>query len=191
MIMDLSTGIAIATNSLENKAHTALAQEVSLTGPRQRRRARRHSASGARHGIGCSHNRNKRFAESQGWSISDFAPGNPRPLAPIAPPHQTSKRNLRMLLHSYGLPSEHFYYLIEYTRRLSNFMMADDIPMKSKHEAYYRSQPSAKTLLHRFGAEVVIKIWPTHPNYSRVAYGVAGMASPATATLCTSGRSST
>ncbi len=53
MITDLSTGAAIATTFLENKAHTALAQEVSLL-----RRAHRAAAPlggtqpalGARHG---------------------------------------------------------------------------------------------------------------------------------------------
>jgi hypothetical protein len=46
--------------------------------------------------------------------------------------------------------------------------------MKSKHEAYYRLQPSARTSTRpttrpRFGAQVIIKIWPTPPDYSRVA----------------------
>ncbi len=136
-------------------------------------------------------NRTKVLAESQGWTISDFAPWNPRPCRGIERSHQMIKRKLRMLLHSSGLPSEQFYYLIENARRLFNLTITDNIPTKSKHEAYYRSQPSAKTLLHRFGAQVVIKICPPPPpDYSRVAYGVAGMASPATATLCTLCRSS-
>ncbi len=64
-------------------------------------------------------------------------------------PHQMIKRKLRMLLHTSGLPSEQLYY---FARRLFNLKMtdnemADNVPTKSKHEAYYRSQPSAKTLL--------------------------------------------
>ncbi len=71
-------GAAIATNSLENKAQTALAQEVSL------RRAH-HAATplgGTQRleldmGSDVLTNRTKVFAESQGWTIYDFAPGNP------------------------------------------------------------------------------------------------------------------
>ncbi len=55
----------------------------------------------------------KRFAEFQGWAISDFAPRNPRPRGGIERPHQTIKRKLRMLLHSSGLPSDHFHYMVE------------------------------------------------------------------------------
>ncbi len=91
-----------------------------------------------------------------------------------------------MLLHGSGLPSEHFYYLIEHARWLFNLTMADNNPTKSKHEAYYQSQPSTKNLLHRFGAQVILQICPpTPPHYSRVAYGAAGMVSLAAATACT------
>jgi hypothetical protein len=180
MITDLCTGAAIATNSLENKAQTALAQEVSLH--------RAHRAAAPRGGtqrleldMGSDvlTKRTKAFADAQGMLISDFAAGNPRPRGAIERPHQTFKRKLRMLLHSSGLPSEQFHYLIEHARRLFNLTMADNTPTKSKHEAYYRSQPSAKTLLHRFGAQVVIKIWPTPPGLQARGlrgrwYGLAG-----------------
>ncbi len=107
MIMDLCTGAAIATNSVENKAQTALAQEVSL------RRARRATAplGGTQHleldmGSDVLTNRTKVFAESQGWLLSDFAAGNPRPRGGVERPHQTIKRKLRMLRHSSCLPSD-------------------------------------------------------------------------------------
>ncbi len=110
MITDLCTGAAIATNSLENKAQTALAQEVSL------RRAHRTAAprGGTQRleldmGTDVLTANTKRFAESQGVTISDFATRNPRPRGGIERPHQTYKRKLRMLLHGSGLPSEQFY----------------------------------------------------------------------------------
>ena len=84
-----------------------------------------------------------------------------------------------MLLHSSGLPSEQFHCMVEHARRLFHLTMADHDPMKSKHEAYYRSQPDAKTLLHRFGAQVIIKIRPTPPGLQPRGlrgrwYGLAG-----------------
>jgi hypothetical protein len=153
MIADLCTGAAIATNSLENKAQMALTQDVSL----------RRAQSGTQRleldmGTDVLTANTKLFAESQGWTISDFAPGNPSPRGGIERPHQTFKRKLRMLLHISGLPSEQFHYMVERARRLFSLTMADNDPTKSKHEAYYQSQPDAKTLLHRFGAQVILKI---------------------------------
>jgi hypothetical protein len=80
MITDLCTGAAIATNALETKAQAALAQEVSL------RRAHRTDAllCGSQCleldvGSDVLMQRTKRFAESQGWTLADFAARNPRP----------------------------------------------------------------------------------------------------------------
>ncbi len=69
-----------------------------------------------------------------------------------------------MLLHTSGLPFEQYHYLTEHARRLFNLTLADNVPTKSKHEAYYRLQPSAKALLHRFIPQVIIKVWPTPPG---------------------------
>ncbi len=176
MVTDLYTGAAIATNSLENKAQTALAQEVTL------RRAHRLAAPfGGTQRLELDLGKDvltvhtKEFAESQGMTVSDFAPNNPSPRGGIERPHQTYK----MLLHLSGLPSEQLYYVIEHARRLFNLTMATNDPTKSKQEAYYRSQPSAKTLLHRFGAQVITKKRPTPPGLQPRGlrgcwYGLAG-----------------
>ncbi len=69
-----------------------------------------------------------------------------------------------MLLHTPGLPSEQYYFLTANARRLYHFTMADNVPTKPKHEAYYRSQPYANDRLDRFGDPVIIKVWPTLPG---------------------------
>jgi hypothetical protein len=74
-----------------------------------------------------------------------------------------------MLRHSSGLPSEQFYYLVEHALRLSTL------------EAYYRSQPSAETRLHRFGSQEIIKIPPPGlqtRGLRRRGYGIAGNSNP-------------
>ncbi len=88
MITDLCAGAVIATNSLENRAQTALAQGVSL-------RWAHHAAAplgGTQQlkpdlGSGVLTNRTKLFAESQGWLIFNFAAGNPRRRGGIERPH--------------------------------------------------------------------------------------------------------
>jgi hypothetical protein len=97
IITDLCTGVSIATNSLENKAQTALDKEVSL------RRAHRAAAlvGGTPRleldmGTDVLTISTKRFTEPQGMIISNFAAGNRRPRGGIQRPHQTIKRKLRM-----------------------------------------------------------------------------------------------
>jgi hypothetical protein len=88
MIADLCTGVAITTNSIENKAQTALTQDVSL------HRAHRTAAprGGTQRlqldmGTDVVTANTKRFAESQKWTITDLAPGNPSPRGGIERPH--------------------------------------------------------------------------------------------------------
>ncbi len=80
LITDVCTAAAIfATNSIENKAQMALAQELSL------RRTHRAAAplGPTQHleldmGSDVLMTRTKLFADSQGMTISPCAPGNPR-----------------------------------------------------------------------------------------------------------------
>jgi hypothetical protein len=93
MITDICTGAAIATNSIEKKAQTALTQDMSL-----RRAHRTASALGGTQRLELNMRTDvvtantKLFAESQGCAISDFAPRNPSPRGGIERPHQTFTR---------------------------------------------------------------------------------------------------
>jgi hypothetical protein len=87
-------------------------------------------------------------------------------------------RHVRVVLIAADIPTEQWYYVLAHARRLTNLTMSSNDPAKSKHEAYYRRQPTFDSL-HLFGCQVIIKVFPKPTMFRARAirghwYGLAG-----------------
>jgi hypothetical protein len=180
MITDAYTGAMLAATPLENKAQTALHQEVMI------KRAHRSAAplGGTQHleldnGTDVASARTLTFAKNQGMTSSTFVPNRAQSRGGVERPHREWKRKMRWLQATSDLPPEHTVYLFNHARRLYNMTASAADPTKSKHEHYYKSKPEASALLHTFGAAVVILRLPKPPGLQPRGvrgrwYGLAG-----------------
>ena len=179
VITDAHTGCVIACTALETKAQTADAQDVTL------RQIHRWCATqgGTRRierdqGTDVGNARTTVFCKEQGIPVSNFAPGDARPRGGVERIHMDIGRHVRVVLIAADIPTEQWYYVLAHARRLTNLTMSSNDPAKSKHEAYYRRQPTFDSL-HLFGCQVIIKVFPKPTMFKARAirgrwYGLAG-----------------